>query len=72
MNAEEYVVEYRDKTYVDLVDIDIVYDDYERYAYGSRFIEYIYITVLDNGILETLSGDPKEFRFIRKDGKDNE
>lgn len=72
MNAEEYVVKYRDKTYVDLVDIDIVYDDYERYAYGSRFIEYIYITVLDNGILEILSGDPKEFRFIRKDGKDNE
>lgn len=72
MNAEEYVVEYRDKMYVDLVDIDIVYDDYERYAYGSRFIEYIYITVLDNGILEILSGDPKEFRFIRKDGKDSE
>lgn len=72
MNAEEYVVEYRDKTYVDLVDIDIVYDDYERYAYGSRFIEYIYITVLDNGILETLSRDPEEFRFVRKDGKDSE
>ena len=53
MNAEEYVVEYRDKTYVDLVDIDIVHNDYEHYAYGSRFIEYIYITVLDNGILET-------------------
>lgn len=72
MNAEEYVVEYRDKTYVDLVDIDIVHNDYEHYAYGSRFIEYIYITVLDSGILETLNGDPEEFRFIRKDGKDSE
>ena len=54
MNAEEYVVEYRDKTYVDLVDIDIVYDDYERYAYGSRFIEYIYITVLDLSLIHIL------------------
>ena len=38
MNAEEYVVEYRDKTYVDLVDIDIVHNDYEHYAYGSRLL----------------------------------
>lgn len=72
MNIEEYKVKYREKTYANLVDIDIVHNDYEHYAYGSRFIEYIYITVLDNGILETLSGDPEEFIFIRKDGKDSE
>lgn len=68
INAADYYVKHGEKTYKDLLDIDL--DIYDRYGY--RYIDYINVTVLDDGIIKLLSGDPEEFRFIRKDGKDNE
>lgn len=68
MNAADYYVKYGEKTYKDLLDID--FDIYDRDGY--RYIDYINVTVLDDGIIKLLSGDPEEFRFIRKNGKDSE
>lgn len=68
MNASDYYVKHGEKTYKNLLDID--FGIYDRHGY--RYIDYINVTVLDDGIIKLLSGDPEEFRFVRKDGKDSE
>lgn len=72
MNAADYYVKHGEKTYKDLLDIDFDIYDYKNTSYSSRFIDNVNVVVLDDGIIKLLSGDPKEFRFIRKDGKDSE
>lgn len=72
INAADYYVKHGEKTYKDLLDIDLDIYDCKNISHSSRFIDNVNVVVLDDGIIKLLSDDPEEFRFIRKDGKDSE
>lgn len=72
INAADYYVKYGEKTYKDLLDIDFDIYDRKSISHSSRFIDSVNVVVLDDGIIKLLSGDPEDFMFIRKDGKDSE
>lgn len=72
MNAADYYVKHGEKTYKDLLDIDFDIYDRKNISHSSRFIDSVNVVVLEDGIIKLLSGDPEDFMFIRKDGKDSE